>query len=531
MNPTTRRVLALVACVGAALLAPTNAQAVVLPPGGITPLAGAPGPAGLVVRDEAIPFQVVDPVFLTVLYEGVLQDRVILKGDGTLAFIHRIASSTVGFNGSIAYMTTSGFEGVTTDVDWSSTGIGTIAPDSAWRSGDGDSVTFDYDPLWIRSGSNSKFEFISTDAEHWSVSGKLTILLREGYSVTLDVAAPVLDETPPIVDILDPTNLECVCGTFPVFGIAYDPETALTDTLLEYKPAIGGSWAPIASGFPETPAAGATIANWNTAALTQGYYLLRMSATNEADLFAEDVEVCWVDTQFDQFSWGGPSDGNVYGGTVCFTGTINDHCSVEYIVEQRPSGVGSFTPVDPGNPVYFGGKINQTFATWNSTTVPDGDYDVYVSASDGCHDVDEERTITIDNTAPTASISSPVNCDSVDGLVSVIGTAFDDNISGWALQYTGGPANTWVTIATGNTNVVDDVLGVWNTNDLPPCCYTLRLVASDKAWVNCDNVNHQTIFLTSVEVGGCSADLATPYGILDFSDVLAFLTAFGAGCP
>eukprot|EP00913_Durusdinium_trenchii_P006083 g5695.t1 len=31
---------------------------------------------------------------------------------------------------------------------------------------------------------------------------------------------------------------------------------------------------------------------------------------------------------------------------------------------------------------------------------------------------------------------------------------------------------------------------------------------------------------------GCSdADLAPPFGVLDFSDVLSFLTAFGAGCP
>ncbi|MEZ6242607.1 MAG: hypothetical protein R3B57_06135 [Phycisphaerales bacterium] len=31
---------------------------------------------------------------------------------------------------------------------------------------------------------------------------------------------------------------------------------------------------------------------------------------------------------------------------------------------------------------------------------------------------------------------------------------------------------------------------------------------------------------------GCGAvDLAPPYGVLDFSDVLAFLIAFGAGCP
>ncbi len=530
MRPTTRRVLAIAACAGA-LLTPVPALAVDLAPGDFEALLGQPGPAGTVVRDAAIPFQVIIPGTSVILYEGVVQDRVIQKADGSYAFVRRIPSSTPGFNGSIASIRVDGFEDQTTDVNWSSTGLGTIAPDSAFRSGDGDQITYDFDPLWIRSGSNSRFFFADTEAEHWAVNAKMTITLREGYSVTLDVAGPVLDDTPPIVDILDPTNLECVCGTFPILGIAHDPETALISTLLEFKPAIGGSWTPIASGFPETGPGGTSIANWNTAPLAQGYYLLRMSATNEADLSADDVEVAWVDKQFDAFSWGGPADGNVFGGTVCFTGTINDHCGVEYIVQQSPAGAGTFAPVDPSNPVYFGGKINQTFATWNSTAVPDGAYDVLVSATDGCHDVEAERTIIIDNTAPTAEITDPVNCEGVGGLVRITGTAFDENLSSWVLQYTGGPANTWVTIASGTSNLIDDVLGVWDTSDLPPCCYTIRLLVGDQASVNCDNNNHQTLFMTSVDVGNCPADLAAPFGVLNFDDVIAFLAAFGAGCP
>ena len=37
-------------------------------------------------------------------------------------------------------------------------------------------------------------------------------------------------------------------------------------------------------------------------------------------------------------------------------------------------------------------------------------------------------------------------------------------------------------------------------------------------------------FLTAFGAGDPSADLAAPVGVFDFSDVLAFLTAFGAGC-
>ncbi len=38
-------------------------------------------------------------------------------------------------------------------------------------------------------------------------------------------------------------------------------------------------------------------------------------------------------------------------------------------------------------------------------------------------------------------------------------------------------------------------------------------------------------FLSAFGAGEPEADLAAPFGTLDFSDVLAFLTAFGAGCP
>ena len=38
-------------------------------------------------------------------------------------------------------------------------------------------------------------------------------------------------------------------------------------------------------------------------------------------------------------------------------------------------------------------------------------------------------------------------------------------------------------------------------------------------------------FLTAFGAMDPAADLAPPLGVFDFSDVIAFLTAFGAGCP
>ncbi len=40
-----------------------------------------------------------------------------------------------------------------------------------------------------------------------------------------------------------------------------------------------------------------------------------------------------------------------------------------------------------------------------------------------------------------------------------------------------------------------------------------------------------TAFLSAFNAGSPAADLAEPFGTFDFSDVVAFLAAFGAGCP
>ena len=38
-------------------------------------------------------------------------------------------------------------------------------------------------------------------------------------------------------------------------------------------------------------------------------------------------------------------------------------------------------------------------------------------------------------------------------------------------------------------------------------------------------------FLTAFGASEPAADLAAPFGVIDFDDVLAFLVSFGAGCP
>lgn len=154
--------------------------------------------------------------------------------------------------------------------------------------------------------------------------------------------------------------------------------------------------------------------------------------------------------------------------------------------------------------------------------------EVEASAAGGCADrfeLIDDLTFAIDPTPSTALITLPPACACLNGLVEIRGTVQDDHLGDWKLQYTGGDATNWVTLASGGGQVLDEVLDVWDTRDLPECGYTLRLLVTDKATVNCTGP-HPTEYLIPVEVGPCN-DFDTDHdGDVDLSDYSRFENAF-----
>ncbi|HEY3244702.1 MAG TPA: hypothetical protein VGM03_15280 [Phycisphaerae bacterium] len=133
--------------------------------------------------------------------------------------------------------------------------------------------------------------------------------------------------------------------------------------------------------------------------------------------------------------------------------------------------------------------------------------------------------MTIDNTPPTAVITSPPACAFVDGMVPITGTANDAHLAGWVLQYSGADQHNWVTIASGAAPVVNGLLGTWNTTGLATCAYTLRLHVTGQSIVNCDDPQ-QSEYLLSVSAGElCPVDLNGD-GIEDLLDYAEFQNCF-----
>jgi hypothetical protein len=332
--------------------------------------------------------------------------------------------------------------------------------------------------------------------------------------------------TPPVAEITAPTPMTCACSPINVFGSAYDLAGALDHWTLEYMPTTGGSWTQFAAGTWWVD--NGFLGTWTPTGLPQGYYFIRLTSENVCGKSASAVTMVWLNTVFDTLDFRAPTEGAILGGSVCLDGTVWDNwCTGSYTADFRPTG-GAWSPVNPSSPTYYTWMINDPFASWNTMPMADGNYQLRVIGTTACgYASTVTRNVVVDNTSPTAMITSPLSCAFVSGTVLVYGTANDAHMAGWTLQYTGGPAHGWVTISSGTSPVINSLLGTWNAAGLPACAYTLRLIVTDTAVRDCNGALHnQSEYTVSVKAGMlCPVDLNGDSDE-DLQDYAAFQNCF-----
>ena len=82
----------------------------------------------------------------------------------------------------------------------------------------------------------------------------------------------------------------------------------------------------------------------------------------------------------------------------------------------------------------------------------------------------------------TATLTSPVEGETLRDSVDILGTADVANFSFYKYEYRSmAPDSVWRTISAGTTPVVEGKLGSWDTSLLVPGDYALRLVVTDTA--------------------------------------------------
>ena len=314
----------------------------------------------------------------------------------------------------------------------------------------------------------------------------------------IDDLAFDLDTTPPTAEITSPAQLACVCNGTSVIGSAYDPDGPITVWRLERKALGAIAWTLIRTSSTEV--INGELGPWTTVA-ADGWYTLRLTITNACgltDVWTTDV---YLNKAFNSLALRSPAKGAILGGSVCADGSAWDHCGGSFTLEHRPAGAGAWVPFDSVNPPWI---TNDPLGSWNTRAgTPDGDYEIRLIGTDECgNTASEQVTVTVDNTPPTAVITSPLPCRYLGGVIEVRGTANDTHLAGWVLQYAGDDAHGWITIAAGNGAVVNGLLALWDTTLLRPCAYSLRLVVTDQAMLDCNgSARNQSEYIVSVNVG------------------------------
>jgi len=78
-------------------------------------------------------------------------------------------------------------------------------------------------------------------------------------------------------------------------------------------------------------------------------------------------------------------------------------------------------------------------------------------------------------------LSSPKPGGEVQGKIILTGTVNVQNFGFYKYEYAPQGSETWATIAAGDKVVIDGELGVWDTSQLVPGDYQIRLLASDNS--------------------------------------------------
>lgn len=373
----------------------------------------------------------------------------------------------------------------------------------------------DYD---VYTGSDTAIGYLPPVAGETFSHGALFLSLdpdfRTPYFDRPRAAGPLGgDATPPTVNIDAPDAIDCACDSVDITGSVGDPEGTYVGDRLEVRRRGTSYWIEVASAFG--PRSG-TLYTWNTTGLPEDYYDVRIVAQNECGLENSDTTFVYLPTGFDTVELTQPTNGLIYGGTICINGTaFTEACFTQYTVCYRPKSAGTWTPVDPSNPVYTSPVIDGSLAIWDPVTLglADGDYDLRLLAEDECgNTAGATITITLDNEPPTAELTVPGNCAAFLSATSIdiYGEVYDENVDEWTLAVTGGPYGDWHTIAGPFSSNLVGLLATWDTTGLPACAYSVRLQASDLSTLNCGpNTHvtsafntHETVSYATLKVGG-----------------------------
>ncbi len=285
-----------------------------------------------------------------------------------------------------------------------------------------------------------------------------------------------IDTTPPAIDMNQPLDNAYVRNNITVIGSVTDSH------LSEYAITLAGPAGAIQvdQGTQTRNSYAFGILN----DLPDGAYALNIKSKDLGENTAEKDIVFTVDKTAPVVSLDALKNAGYYGGgnaVVDINGSMVEQnlnaFTLRYGLGDSPS---QWTELMSGTTV----PAVQPMFSWNVGPILDGVYTLSLFVTDKAGSTAEAKAkITIDNTAPTVSITAPVDGAIIIAATDITGTAFDKNLDKYTVEISAGQcadACQWAAIKTASTSAQNGLLTNWQA--LPPDGdYCIRVTAADKS--------------------------------------------------
>ena len=272
-----------------------------------------------------------------------------------------------------------------------------------------------------------------------------------------------VDNDAPVVTLDDPgTNLR---GTVPLAATSSGDTAQVT---FERRPAGGGAWTSVA-----TDVSSPYTTDFDTTAVADGLYELRAVALDgTGNTGTSTTRNVRVDNTSPSGSLTAPAGGATVGGVVSVQATASDTGGsgvAGVTVEFRAVGAPGWTALAADTSAPYA-------ASWNTASLPDGDYELRASVEDVAGNTSSSATVTVtvDSTAPTVTLGNPGT--TLSGTVNLTATSPDASVVVFAYRVSG--VGSWTAIATDNAAPWS---AAFATASLANGTYDLRATASDSA--------------------------------------------------
>lgn len=289
----------------------------------------------------------------------------------------------------------------------------------------------------------------------------------ESSMVLLDTAAPVFSLDPPLRAFMP--------GNAALMGSISDLSLNGFQAYIE-GPLPSGKRVLLAEGSEVF--ANSLLGTLNQLGLDDARYRIRVLATDDADN-ASDFQSSEfeMDSKAPAVSFSNPVPGTFVSAArpVDISGVLQDQNLLSAELQINNNRVYAGAAAAPSAVLTF---------PYDGTDLPDGDYAMQLIGTDQAGNVGlANSSISVDNTAPVALITSPAAQAAVGTSVPVLGTASDANIESWMLELGSGVGQELQNLTVIGRGVDNIVAGqMTKLVGLPPDGpATLRLTVVDKA--------------------------------------------------